>query len=867
MSITTKDTNIIVLYGDGAVELYSQLVNRWSRMISSVQWRNLHFFLAASKMPELNLEDNVRTYVDDRNTSFYQVGGEDGTSEPAPDSSTYHNMIFDKVNTGNVRLHIVYDSNNGDYACEWLKTFIRSACSVGALTTTCMYYLFFGRNSFSKERERLADLLSVQPGTTFLLGDTNETGGRVPAEDRRQAAILAILMNAAGLIPVGRGAYSLGYSALNANGSELRRLSESAACRALKDELGKTIDSLSGDLVLQLLPDGVSSTTGIYSWLKQYVQENMPQPETAAIRNAWVTIRMDPELSSVEAVRRMQRFADLNYTGPRNTETPAKELAWRTEKALMVRLRENPATVQLSDRVLTDIAETFRQIAKESVQPAGCTYPRKPMMLIGGAAKKEEYAQQCKHEVLKPIREYILRKNVCCFAEELEKVYRRAAEWVRKARGDEESDSRRMTARELLQDIQKELDSSDEGNALRIGAKYKNYARELEAVHPHLTALTEGVHAEYFREDGSLQEQAWRNLIRQAGKNMEKRLPGQFRGDFFKVLTSEFSTTDERERFFDEYLKSGPRMYMNLNAAKSNGTEAILADDRLTDKWFSVKNPHEVKTDNAENLTVYPLGNETPEYYLADKTVYFLNNRPGATAGQAPRKSLFSSDSQGERPPVRTGAPKSSLFGGVPSGGNGPLSSPVYAEDEEPGAKTASGTLNPPVRLKPDEKNMYRLYWDWRGNDTTAMVEMFQFGEKVGKVAVISVGRFKENGDNMNVTDEVMAGKPLPAGILTVTIRDAHQNIFIDSVEVQGRRDVVRYKLNNTKLQLQPEKSGLMEHVVLRSTGTDGNHTYFPLYPAAEGTPWLFEGLNLSEGSIMEDPTNPTGLIYPVRVE
>ena len=183
-------------------------------------------------------------------------------------------------------------------------------------------------------------------------------------------------------------------------------------------------------------------------------------------------------------------------------------------------------------------------------------------------------------------------------------------------------------------------------------------------------------------------------------------------------------------------------------------------------------------------------------------------------------------------------------------------------------SKTESAaTGKSPIRLEPDEKNMYRLYWEWYRNDETAMVEFFQYGERIGKVAVIPVKRFKDNGDNMNVTDDVMGGKPLPAGTLNVTIRDAHHNIFVDSLEVMGRRDVIRYKASNSKLQLQPEKSGLVEKVVLRTTETDGTQNYFPLYAGQEEKPWLYEGLVLSDARIVEDPTRPGGTVYPVKVD
>ena len=95
----------------------------------------------------------------------------------------------------------------------------------------------------------------------------------------------------------------------------------------------------------------------------------------------------------------------------------------------------------------------------------------------------------------------------------------------------------------------------------------------------------------------------------------------------------------------------------------------------------------------------------------------------------------------------------------------------------------------------------------------------------------------------------------------------AYADSIFDQIEVMGRRDVIRYKINNTKLQLQPEKSGLVEKVVLRTTETDGTQNYFPLYASQDEKPWLFEGLTLSDGRIVEDPTLAGGTVYPVKVD
>ena len=847
MKITVKDTNVIVLFGDKAVEGFPELIRCWSRMLSPGQWSGFQFILVGSVPPKQEeLESLDKSLVNDRNTRFYTF--EDKT----PGTSSFHNMIFDKIsNSDTIWLHVVCNCGEKETDYGWISDLIRSATAAEALTIHCVYYLLFGMNSPETEREQLVRLVQESPGSCFLLGDTNEKGGRVPREERWHATALGILMNSAGSLQVVNGVYSFGYSALNANGSELRRLCESAACGALLDELNRPADTLNAvSEQLDLLPDGVSSPSDLHDWLMQYISANAPQPSPMAVKNAWITIRMRSELAPSEAVKRMQRFVDLNYTGIQNVGETAKALAWETEHTMLRRLCASPLTASLSDRVFEEIADSFHRLTRDDIQPSGCAYPKKPLMAKFGRVN-EEYERECRDAVFRSVRSYITEKNICVFAAELEKVYRRLAAWLRKVQGRDEDFA--STAQELLRDIRKDLESSDSGNTIRLAQKYKRYASELENMHPVISVLTEGMSGTYFQENGTRIPETWNQLVKQGGANLEKRMPAEYRGKFFRVLTAEFATEEERANFFDEYLSDGPRMYRNFRAQPSAGTHVLLADDSLTDQWFMNQTIHTVKTDNAENLTVYPLGSESAASYLEDTRIYFHGSPAGGSRSSG--KSIFGGGRPAERPEPEEEETRRSLFGSAPA-----AASPVKPK---PAAEKPLSSCG--LRMTPDRNNNYRLYWDWRGNDETAMVEITQYGERVGKIAVIPIRKFKENGDNMNVTDDIMSGRQLPAGTLNVTIRDAQHNLYISGAEVQGRRDVVRYKVGGNRLELKPGNRTLAEKLVLMTTDTNGVITYYPLYPGDDERPWNYTGLTLSDPRIVEDPTRQTGQIIPMN--
>ncbi len=841
MNVTLSGTNVIVLYGEGAVSHFPDLITRWNSMLTYQQWDGLQFMLVGEEAPKLQLDESVAQRVNNGNTRFFRF------QDAAPDESVYYGLIYDKVRTGTLNLHLICDAGKGKLSYDWAEQLVRTAISVEALSTSCFYYFHFGWKSSIGENEQIIRLLQVQEGSVFLLGDSNEFGAYVRPEDRWYATELAMLMNSAGQLPLSRGAYSLGYSSLNANGSELIRLCESAGCQALREILEKSVTNASeAGITIRLLPEGLESIAGMREWLNAIVRERVQQPKAVELRNAWITIRMNQNLPASEAIKRMKRFADLNYAGNEIITESAKELAKTIETEIQERLRTNVLTASLSPQVFREIAAGWHGIGSLNPEPNGCTYPKPPLMMKIGRGVTE-YVEQCKAQVLNSIRTYILEKNRCVFARELEQAYLRLASWISRSQGAENLRRGQETALGLLQDLQKELDNPESGNAIRLKQKYRSYAETLESVRPALSSLTEGMETIYFDEQGHVIEKAWRQLIHQAGRNMEKRIPAEYRGDFFRVLNREFSTKEEREKFFEEYLKSGPRMYRHLQAIPSAGVSILLADERLTDSWFTRQNIFQTKTDNAENLTLYPLGRSADDL-MKDTTVYFRGaGSPGAQTGGI---GLFGEDIRGEeRQKEAKTLPGQNLFDTFPT--------------NMPNADFRGSTNC--VRLEPDERNEYRLYWDWKGNDPTAMVELFQEGQKVGKVSVIPVRRFKDNGDNMNVTEDIMGGRPIPAGILTVTIRDDNRSVYIEGVEVTGRREVVRYRLNNQSLRLKPDNRSTVAKVTLRTTDTDGTYTYYPLYPAEEGEAWLYAGLQINDGKIVADPAQQAGQIFAVK--
>ena len=893
-----NDTNVVVLAGDWAVSRFGQLVNRWSHLLPPGQWQGFQFLLAGTRMPSLagQLEEGAAALVGDGNTRFYAL------SEPAPDGNEWFARVHDKVRSGQVRVHLVCDCAGEENVWPWVTGLMAAAAEADIWTTGCLYYLLFERMSPETERAGLTRLLDAYPGATFLLTDVNENGGRVTPEERWNAAMLAVLLCSAGAISAGWGAHSLGYSALNANGTELRRLRESAACRALLEELERPVNSLAElENPADWLPEGAESLQHLRDWLGREAERRVKSPAASALHNAWITVRMRGELAPAEALRRMRRFADMNYTGPA-AEDAARAFAAGVEAQLMQRLRRRADTARLTEHALDEIAQAFGRLGAETAEPAACAYPPKPLgARLGLGSGRENWEKECRQAVWASVRQYLRARNVALFAGCLAESYRRLARWV--AEGPRASGD----ARWLLQSLQRELAGEETGSMGRLKSKYRHYSQQLDRLHPHLGELTEGFSGgDFYTEQGCVEESTWRNLVTQAGQALRRKLPAEFRGDFFSVLSGEFATEEEREAFFDEYLKSGPRMFLHLNAQVSAGAGALLVDERLTGDWFTrhATQVLRVQTDNAENVTVYPLGGLSAADCLNDpRSPYFRGSADRApqgrslfgesggaaeTAGGRRRRSalwtdqagngaagggrsLWGTDTAGEAYAGAAGSGRNA--GQTREAGSGAESGSAGSGwnnegNREAGSGAEAGPAGDPaggLRLEPDARGNYRLYWRWRGNDATARVELWQDGERVGRVAVIPVMRFKENGENMNVTDDVLGGRPMPAGWLTVSVRDAENEMYIPPVRVLGRRDLVRWQARGQRLTLKLEDPNVGRRLMLRTREADGQTTCYPLYPSDTGEAWAFEGLRLSDPKVMEDPQLRSGTVFVVN--
>ena len=636
MVITPKETNIVILYGNGAVSLYPRLLSVWARTLPADQWKSFHFILTGTINPSTPSNDAafqaVAAYV--RKARFFRIPGNDSEeADPHLNSESLHSDLFDKVSKGKVQIHVMYDPGEKECSLESLRRLVGAATTADGIPFPCLYYLYLGKNSTSDEKKELADLLKAYPGPAFLLGDIGLSGARVSPDECQQAAILAILANAAKAVPIHYDAYTLGYSALNMNGNEQHRLAEYFACRYLLDHLQHPIDTNTpGFDLAPLLPEGAGTPDNVYQTLLEYVRTNLPPFPKEEIDLEWVTGLVKAEDPKADV--RLLEMISRHYDKEKIARPAAIEYTEKEATRLMRYLRSNITTAAFSASVLEGIVAALNREIAEAASPFHFAYiPSRPINSIINFFQKKKFSFEILNDVYAEIQRYIERQNVLCFLEELVKIYNHINQWIQKAANIRETSPWQMTAQEFLKSVLDGKDSENTRTDIRLLKKYPAYSAKLEAVRPSLPELTKGSSGDYYHPDATIVTQSWQYLVRIAGRNLESMLEPEFRGDYCTLLNAEKPTPEARKKFFDDYLQACTGFFCHPNARVESVVRVFLVDSRFTDNYLKSLYQFEVRTDNVESLAVYSLSASNdlcPKlWFLEESSTNRVRKQPG----------------------------------------------------------------------------------------------------------------------------------------------------------------------------------------------------------------------------------------------
>ncbi len=830
MTINITAANIVVLYGDEAARHFVDLVEQWDKLLIADGWESLYFLIVSGHEPEYdqltseeyNRISPITTYLDIKDQPL-------STSE-------YSEIAWRLPNAGSPKLHLICAAGCENCTYDWLESFTQNVLKDEVHFTQFLLYDVLGRDSLPEEKDGMQRVLQTIQGQghhdhMFLIGDTDDGGQRVDSDAMWNALYLSAVMNCADKLPLSTEAYSVGYSVLNANGTELKNLRLAAACSAVQERLQEG-ELSSADAIPALLPSGVASVAALEEWLKKAVRDAV-RIARSDFGNAWITIRMDADLDETETCKRLKRFVDMNYCQAAAMTERAESFAQQIKNEVVDRLCRTPKTAIMPASVAGDIASALERMGKDDVPNIRCTFGKKPFIKTAG--KLNRYVEENKEAAYKAAGTHAMQLNMQAYANALAQAYRSIEEWLNSMHSGKVPE---MDAVAYLQRRARKLAKPESGNTDYLQKKYPKYWKELTSLHPTLQEISENMESEaqYFDVNGNYVEAGWESLLASAQQVLRQQLPGDMSSKFFGVLHAEFD--DEKlTEFFADYLKPGRRMYYNMKAVMGSTQSFYLVDEDLADAWKNApENLFEVQTDNAENLTLYPIEGSREESWILDSGEAYFH---GASMSR-----LAKLGDREQAPQNPSNMRKISNIASTQKARSAP------SEHHE-------STETHGLKLQPNAQNHYMLSWDWQGNDQLAKITITQHDEQVG-FDVVDVKTFKKNNEQFDVTASMMGGKPIPYGDLTVTIYSGEgKTPYIDHATVMGRREQVTYSIKGSKLELKNVSSGVLNRIALRITSKEGRRLYYPLY-TGDDHPYAFENLNLEDAKVVQAPMEPT---------
>ncbi|MDO4837288.1 MAG: hypothetical protein Q4B32_02725 [Clostridia bacterium] len=832
MTISTTAANIVVLYGDEAAKHFVDLVKQWDKLLNADGWASLYFLIVSSHDQEYNQLTQEEWNRVSPITTYLNI------NEQPLSTNEYAEIAWRLPNAGSPKLHLICAAGREHCTYDWLESFTQNVLKDDVHFTQFLLYYVLGRDSLPDEKNGMHRVLQTIQGQghhdhVFLIGDTDDGGQKVNSDAMWNALYLSAVMNCADKLHLSTETYSVGYSVLNANGSELENLRLAASCLAVQERLQEG-ELSSAEAVPALLPSGVASVSALEEWLKKTVRESV-RIAKSDFGNAWITIRMDADLDETETCKRLKRFVDMNYCQSATMAERAESFAQQVKNEVVDRLCRTPKAAIMPASAAGDIASALERMSKDDVPAIRCTFGKKPFLKTAG--RMSQYVEENKEAAFKAAGTHAMQLNMQTYANALAQAYRSIEEWLNRMHSGKVPE---MDIVAYLQRRMRKLEKPESGNTDYLRTKkYPKYWKELTNLHPALQEITENMESEaqYFDENGNYVEAGWESLLASAQQVLRDQLPGRMSLRFFDVLHAEFD--DEKlTEFFADYLKPGRRMYYNMRAIVGNAQSFYLVDEDLASAWKNApEGLFEVQTDNAENLTLYPIEGSGEQSWILDSGEAYFH---GASMG---RLSKLADREQGQSP-VTSQRKISNLASSQKA-----HSAPAERHEE---------TDTHGLKLQPNAQNHYMLSWDWQGNDQLAKITITQLGEQVG-FDVVDVKTFKKNNGQFDVTAKMMGGKPIPYGELTVTIYSGEgKTPYIDRATVMGRCEQVNYSIKGSKLEMKQAAPGVLNRVALRITNKEGKWLYYPLYAGNEDHPYTFERLNLDDAKVVQAPTEQT---------
>jgi len=824
--LTPSYTNAIILYGQDACNRFEGMVDYWTTILEPVVWNQFLFVLVSDgKLPEPVVPRDVEEVLR-RNTWLIRT---DCTACPA----NITDAIRQRLIGGRALLQCVCadfaQAQPGAHNAVCLVDSIVQAFPQGVVDT--IYYLLLQtdvqatisqRNVFSV----LQDHLNAH---IYLLSDMADDASTIDGAILWRAVFGEMLANSAYRRTLMNGQlYSLGYSSLNANDSELRNLRCQKAYEVVRRKAAHEITPAEAWRIITQSNDALGDTsqlalrTKVEQWMMHVASHEITLPNETERRNNRIlsgVYQLELNMSAMENA--IERFYSLNS----GSGEPVKE-----------------ARERLKEKYLLKMVTTLRNTINADSFPIWLVDS-----LIAQLNGMEQYVPR-KSNKTPPKRKWMMSAvdycNACCDVFEANCAAAAPLRMVGLCAGALRDALEALRAflyatRGLAEIIGEQILKTDQLEYLK--QKYPKYwACVQDTEHDRGETLFddtwEAAHAPFYAENGMPIAETWRSLIADGEKQLQHSMMAQFPGSFCNVVNQECPTADALSNFFDRYLTESRRMLYNISNPRSVPRMLYYADRSfINHPWIiAIRNDCETaRNDNVERFDIYPLTHDL-KWYLNNPDNLYLNaiTRPHDSGSDAPH--LWS---------TRAFIPE-------------------QASQNAPKAVTAGEDLTRGLTLHADDQR-YILAWTWMPHTNTAVVTFAREGREL-RTMPCSEAEFAP-AQGLDVSSVLPYGK-IEVSVYVNGKRYAYR-------EMAGRKNQVRYRLEHASdgtvtLQLKGRREDMCKLVLCVGNKGTASNLLYPINAARADELYSIHGLRLpigEETSVMPSPEDPYPTVQAIK--
>lgn len=619
----------------------------------------------------------------------------------------------------------------------------------------------------------------------YLLSHRDAQNVEISKSAKWRALSHEVLVNSASLRALTAGRmYSLGYSVINADDSELSNLLE-YRMEEMVEEVRKKETSPPYAWRLITLNAAIPEATGnnipqhlVTQWVHHIIKELISPPSQVEKMNNRVLGRV--VTIAPEGIRQaIKTFYDINWSD-KNWSDFQKEYIGQ----LKDRLRHSINATSFPREMISQVTERLSVLAEARLE----SIPIPPKKFF---ETSKAYANKVAEAMEKGYQEQVVVRLSAGCAKALISCLKEFDGFINQSKLINKNQRLHMLDSAQIESLKTKFKPYWDA-IMQVGYVKENglLLGEVEKFGPYYTNTGEAI------------PDAWRSLIERGARQLRDALPGAMSGNFVTALGEMFTDSQELSSFFKEYLLGSQRMLYNVHDARASVQTRLFVDKAFESHPWIASQGHPcliTDNDNIEQIDLYELEHNAAWYMKDQNSPYFSSEMPFSSNGiKAVRPWRGTTQ---DYIPIDDGIQPVQQLGG---------NQEVHEQEL---AMCKMG-------------NNYLLTWIWKPGALSAKVTI----ESANGKPVIHLCDHAKFAANQGL----LVSNHLPYGEIRVSIHC--DGVLYAQKTLSGRSNTVRYKIefsNNgySELFIQGSVQDIRQLVLLSPRSDQKSVIYYPINP------------------------------------